>query len=118
VKDFKADLAKTRFVALYASLTMDYVTINEVRYADYDERYQALPAGQRRELPWSSYVRISEPVEVAFAAIGNDEMIRHAVAALDIEERTVIEELNTKLNSIRERKQQLIAITFQPEVSA
>jgi len=117
VKDFKADLAKQRSVALYANLTMDFVTINEVRLVDYDAQYKPLHEGERRELPWTSYVRISEPVEVAFAPISNDEMIQQAVSALDTEERGVIEELNTKLASIRERKQQLLAITFQPEVA-
>lgn len=118
MKDFKTDLAKIRQVALYANLTMDYVTVNEVRYVDYDEQYKPLPAdAARRELPWASFVRISEPVNVSFAAIGNDELIQHAVAALEAEERTVIEETNTKLTTIRGRKQQLLAITFQPEVA-
>lgn len=119
MKDFKDEIAKTRLVALYASMDLTgYFSVYEVTYKNYDEHYNTLPAGEKRENLRTSYVRISEPIEVAFTSVSSDEVIQKAVATLDAEERQAIEELNKKVASIRERKSQLLAITFQPEMSA
>src|SRR5262249_48031630 len=115
MKDFSAELGKKRMVALYAHLTSDYCVLFEVGYSHFDETGRPLPVGERRERPMTGYVRISEPVELSLRAITSDEMIQGAVAALDAEERKAIEQLNQTLANIRERKQQLLAITYQSE---
>lgn len=113
----KDAFVKPRLVALYANMTItNYYSVFEVTFTQYDEHYHLLPAGQKRESLRSGYVRISEPFEVAFTAVSNDEVIQKAVATLDAEERAAIDELNNKVAAIRERKSQLLAITFQPEV--
>ena len=118
MENFKAEIAKPRMVALYASMDLNgYFSVFEVTYKSYDENYNALPAGEKRENLRTSFVRISEPVEVNFTSVSNDEVIQKAVATLDAEERQAIDDLNKKVASIRERKQQLLAITFQPNVA-
>lgn len=115
--NLKDAFAKPRLVAMYAHLTVNEIfSVFEVTYCDYDEHYRALAPGERRENLRASYVRISEPVEVTFTSVSNDEVIQKAVATLDAEERQAIDELNKKVAAIRERKSQLLAITFQPEV--
>lgn len=118
MKNIKETVARPRTVALYSSMDMDdYYAVMEVLYVDYDEHYSPLPAGQKREYPKSSYVRISEPIEITFSAITNDEIVARAVESLNEEERKVIDELNRKIAAIREKKSQLLALTHQPEVS-
>lgn len=118
MKDFKDAIAQPREVALYANLSCDnWFTVFEVHYNDRDEHGQLLPNGQRREQPWEGRVRISEPVKIQFAAISNDTIVRNAVESLNEEERKVIAELNNKLADIRDRKNQLLALTHQKDES-
>ena len=116
MKDVRDIVAKPRKDALYASMGMsDYYPVMEVLYVDYDENCAPLPLGTFREYPKTGYVRISEPVEVQFTAIDNDEMVAKAVESLNEEERKAIEELNNKIATIREKKSQLLALTHQVE---
>ena len=116
MKDFKENIAKRRQIALYANLTIDdYVAVWEVRYSDVDEHYERLPNGEVREQSVNGWVRISAPIEVNFTSVDNDTIIRNAVLSLDQEERKVREELNRKITEIQERKQQLLALAYQPD---
>lgn len=116
MKNLKEALSKPRKVAVYASLTMDnMVTVWEVNYLPYDEHWQSLPDGEKREHQVEGYVRISEPVEVSFTAVDNDSMVRNAVASIDEEERKLRSELNRKLAQLQDRRNQLLALTYQPE---
>lgn len=116
MKNIKEIVAKPRKIALYASMDMsDYYCALEVTYVDYDEHYTPLPNGQFREYPKASYVRVTEPVEITFTAISNDEVVAKAVESLNEEERKAIEELNTKIAGIREKRNQLLALTHQVE---
>lgn len=116
MKDVREVVAKPRTVALYASMDMDeYYSIREVMYVNYDEHYQPLPEGQRREYPSSSAVRISEPIEISLQPISNDEIVAKAVESLNEQERKAIDELNAKIATIREKKSQLLALTHQTE---
>lgn len=114
----KNAFSKSWLVALYANMEMtDYFSVFEVTYSSYDEHYHPLPAGEKREYTRAGYVRISEPVEVDFVATNNDEVIQRAVASLDAQELEAVQDLNKKVAKIRERKQQLLAISFQPDVA-
>lgn len=119
MKNLKETILKTRSVALYASLTIDdFVCVWEMRYNDYDEHYQPLPTGERREVPHAGYVRISEPMELKFAPIDKDEIVRNAVSSIDEEERKLRSELHGKIAQLQERRNQLLALTYQPEEAA
>jgi len=116
MKDVRQIVAKPRKVALYASMDMsEYYAVLEVMYVNYDEHLSPLPPGQLREYPKSSYVRISEPVEIQFTAIDNDEIVAKAVESLNESERKAIEELNATIAAFREKKSQLLALTHQVE---
>lgn len=116
MKDFREAAAKPRKIAIYASMEMqDYYTVWEVTYDQWDEHYQKLPAGQEREHCIKGYVRISEIIDIQPTAINNDEIVGHAVEALNAEERKLIEELNQKIAAVREKKAQLLALTHQTE---
>lgn len=116
--DIKIALAQPRTVALYMSISdSNYLTVMDIHYVNYGEDYQPLPEGQRREIPSSHYVRITEPVEIRFTAISDDAVVQNAIASLNEEERKAIAELNQKVTAIRERKAQLLALTYQSEVS-
>lgn len=118
MKNIKQIVSKARKVAIYTSMTMqDFHTVCEVIYVDYDEHYAPLPEGQLREYPKTGYVRISEPVEVSFAAIDDDTVVRNAVEALNEEERRTLDELNKKLSDIRGRKNQLLALTHHTDAA-
>lgn len=113
MSDIKAAVEKPRFVALYSSMTIQHYMLCEVFYRDHDEHYNRLPEGQKREAPLQGYVRVSEPVEVQFIAINQDEIVARAVESLNEEERKVIDELNQKLAQIREKRSQLLALTHE-----
>lgn len=115
MKNLKEETAKRRTIALYANLEGNWFMVNEVRYVPYDERYTPLPDGQHRETVMDGYVRVSEPVEVDFSAIGNDQIIAKAVESLTETERKIQVEAETKLAKVREQKRQLLALTHQPE---
>jgi len=116
MKNVRDIVSKPRKVALYASMVIsDHYPVLEVSYVDYDEHYTPLENGQLREYPKTGYVRISEPVEVEFAAIDKDEIVAKAFESLNEEERNAIEELNTKIAVIREKKAQLLVLTHQVE---
>lgn len=115
MKNIKTAVQKPREVALYAHMSSDdWYTVFEVTYSNRDEHYTPLQTGQRRELPMEGYVRVSAPLEVKFTAIDEDMVIQKAVESLNAEERKAIEDLNAKIASIRERKNQLLALGHQP----
>jgi hypothetical protein len=62
----------------------------------------------------SGYMRISEPTDVRFVGLKNDDVVRNAIEALDAEEREARRELNQKLFEIQERRSTLLALTHQP----
>lgn len=116
--DTKNHFAAPKTVALYMEMSgalQGYVWVREVNYASYDEQYNPLPEGEKREKHDKTCVRISEPVEVAFAAANNDQVVANAVAALDEAERQAIEDLNKTLAEIRSKKAQFLALTHTPE---
>lgn len=115
--DIKGEVAKPRKIALYARMN-DHVwfTIFEMQYVTHDEHYAPLPVGQHREVSFEGYVRITEPVDLKLTAIDDDSIVQKAVESLNEEERKAIEELNKKIVGIRERKNQLLSLTHQPEV--
>jgi hypothetical protein len=115
VKDMKEEISRPRNIALYKSLDSDWYTVDEVRFATFDEHYRPLPEGEAREKVMKGFVRVSEPVEVTFSQLGNDSIIQKAVESLDEAEREAIRELNAKIAAIREQKSQLLALTYQPE---
>lgn len=114
MKDIKAMVEEPREIALYSSMTTSnsYLVLG-VYYVDYDEHYQPLPKGQRREQPKDGYVRVSEPMKVSFTAIDTDTLVRNAVESLNEQERKTIDELNQKLAEIREKRSQLLALTHE-----
>jgi len=116
MKDVREIIEKPREVALYSCLdTGGSYLVLQVSYSAYDEHYAPLPEGERREVPCSGFVRVSEPIQLTFKAITNDEMVARAVESLNEQERKTINELNEKLASIREKRSQLLALTHQPE---
>jgi hypothetical protein len=111
--DIKGEVAKRRAVALYARMDAHvYYTVFELHYSNHDEHFTPLPDGQRREISFEGYVRITEPVELKFTAIDDDSIVQ----SLNEEERKAIEKLNATIAGIRERRNQLLALTHQPEV--
>jgi hypothetical protein len=90
-------LEKTYAVALFQSIECGYVTVWDVK-----------------ESMISGYVRISEPVQMRFQPLSQEEVLQSAVAAFDAEERKAREECNKRVAQIRERKAQLLALTYQP----
>ena len=118
MKDFKEQIGKPRVLALYANLTVDdYTAVFEMTFVDYDEHYETLPVGEQRERTMEGWVRISEPVEVQFSCIDNDSIVRNAVASLEEQERQLRAELAKKLVTLHDRKNQLLALTYQPAQS-
>jgi hypothetical protein len=116
MKNFKEHIDRPRKIALYADLTIDdFVMTHEVNYVTYDEHYTRLPEGESREIPMEGSVRITEPVDVSFTAIDNDAIVSNAVKSLDAEELKLRAELNKKIATIRDRKNQLLALRYQPE---
>lgn len=93
-------------IALYKSMQCGYVSA----YTYLGERDAEYRSGDS--------VRISEPVEIKFTALKNDEVIRNAVAACDAAEQAAYRELNEKLARIKEQRQQFLALTHQPAESA
>lgn len=61
-------------------------------------------------------VRLSVPLPVRFDQIPHDEIIQNAVAAMDAAELAVREDMQKKINEIRERKQKLLALTSDQEI--
>lgn len=114
MKDFKEEIAKPRKIALYANMEGGYCLVDEVRFVRHDEHFRPLPNGQQRERVMDGYVRITEPVEINLAAIGNDEIVAKAVESLTETERKIMVEMEEKLMKIREQKKQLLALTYQP----
>jgi hypothetical protein len=116
MKDLHEQIARTRKVALFASLTIpDFYMLWEVHYSNVDKHYDALPNGETREVPHEGYVRVSEPIDLHFTAVSDDAVVQNAVASLDEAERKAIAELNAKIASIRSQKAQILALTYQPE---
>lgn len=115
MKNLKEDIAEPRIIALYMSLTGNFTYTGEIRYTNHDEHYDPLPEGTRREVPHEGAVRVSEPVELRFVGIGEKEMVVNAIASLDEQERKLYRELNDKLAALKDRKNQLLALTHQPE---
>lgn len=116
--EMAAEIGKPRKVALYMNLNApSSLTVWEVPYVAWDERYAPLPAGQTRERPRNSYVRVSDPLEVGFTPVDDDSMVRNAVSSLDEQERALLDELNRKLADIKERRNQLLALTYQADES-
>ncbi len=113
---FKEQIGKPRKIALYAHLTMeDYFLVDEVRYSPFDANFQPLPQGELREIPRRDSVRLTKPIEVVFEAEDDNSVVGNAVQSLEAEERRLREELATKIADIRERRQQLLALTHQVE---
>ena len=112
--DIKAEVAKPRKVALYASLDSSWSYVAEVDYAKYDEHYETLPAGVERERPKKGFVRVSEPVDLVLRLLSDDSIVQKAVESLNEAEREAIRELNAKVAAIRAQKAQLLALTHQP----
>ncbi len=117
MKNFKEAIARPRKVALYAHLTIDdFYSLDEVRIVNYDEHFDTLPDGQTREVSREGYVRITELAEVTLSPIDNDAIVRNAVVSLDEQERQLRAELNKKIAEIQDRRNQLLALTYQPEL--
>lgn len=120
MKDLAEQIGKSRKVALYVNMEMEYefYTVSEVIYSPYDKHYVALPEGELRECPYlDGYTRVTEPVEIALKGIGHKEIMTNAIASLDETERKLMVETETKLAKIREQKQQLLALAYQPEAA-
>jgi hypothetical protein len=83
----------------------------------FDEHYTPLPNGERREKTHTESVRVTEPVRVQFSGIGQKEMVTNAIESLGQQEQKLRAELNAKLAEIKERKNQLLALTHQPAES-
>lgn len=69
------------------------------------------------EYKGSTYVRISEAVEVIFEPLKNDEVIQSALQALDAAELKAREELQRTLDNISNQRAQLLALTHSPATS-
>ena len=116
MKDIHEQVTRSRKLALYASLRLGgYYTVCEVKFTEFGERYERLPAGELREQPLDGYVRVSEPIDASFTPLSNDAVIQKAVESLNEAERKAVEELNAKIAAIREQKAQLLSLTHQPE---
>jgi hypothetical protein len=115
MKNFKEEMGKPTKVAFYVDSKFGFTHVAAVRYETHDKHWNPLPEGELREVPLSGSVRISEPVEVTFRPIDDKAIVRNAVEAIDEEERKLYAELNRKLADLKERKNQLLALTYQPE---
>lgn len=112
-------VGKPRKVALYLNMEYSGFCIHEVHYANHDEHYEPLPEGQLRELPFlDGYVRVTEPIELSFKSTSQDEILSRAVESLNETERKTMVEFEQKLADIREKRNQLLAITHQPVAEA
>lgn len=86
---------KPRRIALYQYVTgVDYVFISEY-FGENDATHHGAGA-----------VRISEPVEVSFIPISSPESLSHA---LDAEERRLLEDTESQLKRIRQKREHLKA---------
>lgn len=101
--NIKEIFEQVRRVALYQDPKYGSVFVGSY-FGDTDHQYH------------SGDVRISPPVEVHFDQLPHEEIVQTAVAALDAAELRVRTEMQSQIDDIRARKQQLLAITFEPEV--
>lgn len=62
-----------------------------------------------------SWIQISEPVEVEFSPINNEESLKVELAILDKQEKTILAETEVKLNAIRKRKSKLLSIEYKAD---
>lgn len=104
--NLKEIFEKVRQVALYQCPKSGHVRVATFYGADIDA---ATHLGD---------IRISQVLDVRFEQMPHDELIQGAVAALDEAARRVRLDMQLQLDEIAERKQQLLAITFQPEVTS
>jgi len=104
VKDFKEIFAEPRQIALYQDPKRGHVFVATY----WGERDAILHAGD---------IRISQPLDVRFDQLPKDELVQTAIAALDAAEQTVRCEMQQRIDEIRERKQQLLALTYEPDVA-
>lgn len=96
--DIKEIFEKPRQVALYQDPKYGHVYVG-MSYGEDDARYHG------------GDIRISEFLDVRFNPMPQDELVRTAVAALDAAELKVRTDMQQQINEIRERKQQLLALT-------
>lgn len=109
-------IASPRAVALYMALEYQGFSVMEVRYVDYDEHWQQLPEGQKRESTYSTYARVSEIVTLpALTAVARDQVVASAVQALAAQEKEAYDTLEQSLARIRKFKSQLLALTHNPD---
>jgi hypothetical protein len=102
----KDPFAQPHAIALYKSLQYGWSSVSQYYGPDKDASYH------------TGSVRISEPEMVKFTQLANEEAIKNAVGMLDAEELKVLAEMNRRIAEIREQRQGLLAITYQPEVPA
>jgi hypothetical protein len=104
-------LDKPYTVALYRSLQYGVVIISE-----YCGPTEARP--NRDTEVHNGYVRLSEPIEIRFNSLQNEEVIRNAIATCDAMELKVRLKFEDELKAIRDQKSQLLALTYSPEVKS
>lgn len=100
-------------VALYISNSGGYCCVNEIRYTSEDENGDLLPDDGEREEPPLMYTRISEPIEITFSRIPNEEIIQGVVKSLAQEEMEARRRLNSALRDINERRADLLSLSHE-----
>lgn len=60
------------------------------------------------------WVAISEPVEVEFPELSNEVVVNKQIAVLDKKIQQVMAESEATLNQLKARKQELLAICYEP----
>lgn len=64
----------------------------------------------------ADYIRVSDPVDVTFHPIPDDEILAARVSKIDREIETVRAELTRRVNELTDEKQRLLAITHQEAI--
>ena len=104
-------------IAVYAHLIReDHFSIFEVQFETHDEQWRMLPPGEERECTRSDFVRISEIQTVTCIPIDEDTVTQNAVKSLDTTAQNIRNNMYQQLDELANRKKQLLAITYQPEV--
>ena len=68
---------------------------------------------EKTDKRFSEYVRISEFVEIDFPELSKDIVINNQIKAIDAEIEKETELMFNKIEQLKQRKAELLAITFQ-----
>ena len=70
-----------------------------------------------RRVPLRGYSRVTEWVDITFAPLSREEIVTGELTVLDVERAEVVADFALRLKNIDDRKQELLAITYQGETA-